>query len=350
MGRSLGAFAVAAALMAVAVVGWNAARGTRATVAHPVVATNVRTVRAGHGGGAGARAAAGLPPSRPRPGTTPAVFSGALARVPPAPAGWTITAQHLTSEGRTRAYLVARPTASSPAAPPLPILMVLHGRMLTPAGTERITGFLPLVGRAVVVYPAGYDESWDAGYCCGGARRAGIDDVAFLRSVIRRVVASQPGTSAHDVYLVGYSNGGRMAYRMACADPGAFAGVAAVEAVAVSSCARTIPAPLIEVVSRGDPLLTIDAGAPPKHIAGRSEETVAALMSQWRRLEGCPPGATAAVAGDVTTTRWTGCRRGSRVVLAVYGGGSHAWPRGGGPTPSAQQLISTFFQLGPPRS
>lgn len=38
-----------------------------------------------------------------------------------------------------------------------------------------------------------------------------------------------------------------MALDMACAGPGAFAGVAAVEAVAVSSYLRTVPVPLMEI-------------------------------------------------------------------------------------------------------
>jgi polyhydroxybutyrate depolymerase len=227
----------------------------------------------------------------------------------------------------------------------MPVLVVLPGRTLTPAAIERITGFLALVGGAVVVYPAGYDQSWNAGYCCGGAHRAGVNDVAFLRSVVRAVVATQPGTSPHDVYLVGYSNGGRMAYRMACADPGAFAGVAAVEAVAVSPCAGREAVPLIEVASTGDPLLAVNADAPPRHIAGHAEETVAALLAHWRRLEGCRGGAAHAVLGAVTTAEWRSCRGGGRIELARYRGGSHAWPQGSPGTPSAQALISAFFDL-----
>jgi polyhydroxybutyrate depolymerase len=273
--------------------------------------------------------------------------AGAVAAVPPAPAGWSITAHELTSGGRRRAFLVARPTVAPRG--PRPILMVLQGRMLTPASIERITGFLARVGPAVVVYPAGYDQSWNAGYCCGGAHRAAVNDVAFLKSVVRTVVATQPGTSAHDVYLVGYSNGGRMAYRMACADPRAFAGVAAVEAVAVAPCSGRRTVPLIEVASTGDPLVTIRAGAPPRHIAGHTEETVAALVAHWRALEGCRSDTADTVSGDLSTTEWASCRGGSRIELAVYAGGSHAWPRGGPGTPSAEDLIWAFFRsVSPP--
>ena len=168
--------------------------------------------------------------------------------------------------------------------------------------------------------------------------------MAFLEAVIRQVVATHPGTSARDVYLVGYSNGGRMAYRLACADPGAFAGVAAVEAVSVSSCRATRPVPLMEVASTGDPLLSVDPGAPPKRIAGRTELTVDALMaavaSSGPMLSGGDP--TPPTAGS-RPPRGRAAADDARIELAVYRGGSHAWPQADGLTPSARQMIWSFF-------
>ena len=226
----------------------------------------------------------------------------------------------------------------------LPLLVVLAGRDMTPAAIEQRTGFLGLVGPAVVAYPAGIGESWNAGYCCGAAQRAGVDDVAFIESVIRQILAGEPPAPSHPVYLVGYSNGGRMAYRLACADPGAFSGVAAVEAVAVSSCSQVQPVPLIEVASTGDPLLTIPASGRPKHIAGHVETTVSALVRDWRQLEGCTPASTTTSYPSLRTTQWSHCDGQGRVALAVYQGGSHHWPAGKPGTPSASQLIWDFFQ------
>ncbi|HWG72539.1 MAG TPA: hypothetical protein VG184_00640 [Acidimicrobiales bacterium] len=278
------------------------------------------------------------------------VFEGIQPLVPLAPPGWTITSERLRWDGLDRYYLVARPVASSqPVAPggrsgaTLPVLVVLHGRMMTPASAERVTGFLSEVGRAIVVYPAGYDESWNAGYCCGGASRAQMNDLGFIESVVHKVVNTEPGASPHGVYLVGYSNGGRMAYRLACSDPGAFAGVAAVEAVPVAPCDSTTPVPLIEVASTADPLLTVNAGAPPKYMAGRAEVTVQVLTEQWRHRDGCTAAASASTRGALVATVWSHCAAGSRIELALYRGGSHAWPRGSAATPSAQEVIWSFF-------
>jgi poly(3-hydroxybutyrate) depolymerase len=131
---------------------------------------------------------------------------------------------------------------------------------------------------------------------------------------------------------------------MACADPGGFAGIASVEAVAVSSCDAAASVPLIEVASTGDPLLTLGASQPPKVLAGHVEPTVDALMAHWRQLEGCGTGGSRATYGNLSVTTWDQCRLSGRVTLAVYQGGRHAWPAGEGATPSAQQLIWSFFR------
>ena len=266
--------------------------------------------------------------------------------VPPAPSGWTITDRRVASQGRWRYYLLARPADSRPAD--LPVVVVLPGRDMTPAGIEARTGFLGLIGPALIAFPAGVGESWNAGYCCGAAQRAGVDDVAFLERVIGQLRAALPPARTHHVYLVGYSNGGRMAYRLACADPGAFSGVAAVEAVAVSTCSRVRPVPLIEVASTGDPLLTIPAGSRPKHIAGHVEPTVTALIQHWRQLEGCTAVSTSTAYPTLRSTEWSPCAGQGRVALAIYQGGSHRWPAGGPGTPSATQLIWDFFQHAAP--
>jgi polyhydroxybutyrate depolymerase len=282
------------------------------------------------------------------------VADGLLPSPVDPPAGWAVTVHHLLSGGLDRYYLVARPSAPSTERAPtakvttaasssLPVLVVLHGRMMTPADMMATSHFLTQVGRAIVVYPSGYDQSWNAGYCCGGAHRANVNDVAFLRAVVDQVVAQQPGALASHVYLAGYSNGGRMAYRMACDDPGVFAGVAAVEAISVSSCASADPVPLLIVASQGDPLLTIGLRSPPKHIEGHTETTVQAEVAAWRVLEHCQPADTAATIGDVTTQTWSSCAGRGRVEAAVYGGGSHAWFKACRATPSAQALVWAFF-------
>ncbi len=274
------------------------------------------------------------------PGKAPAGDDWADA-LGPLPSGWTASEHSLVIGGQDRSYLMVRPAPVAGSS--LPVVVLLHGRGMTPEAMERVTHLVDTTGPAILVYPAGYGRSWNAGACCGAAHQAGIDDVAFLAAVVRQVAATQPD-AAHRVYLVGYSNGGRMAYRMACQDPGVFNGVAAVEAVPVAGCARTRPVPIMIVASQDDPLLAINPGDPRKEISGYLEPTVASALRAWRELDGCAASHRTWSQGQVTVSIWNDCQDGAQVALALYQRGSHAWPENRPGTPPAQSLVWEFMR------
>jgi polyhydroxybutyrate depolymerase len=257
------------------------------------------------------------------------------------PTGWTTTPATLGSGGIERHYLVIRPPKSTG---PLPTVVVLPGRSLDPTGIERMSELIPIVGHAIFVYPAGVDRSWNAGACCGLAHSLGINDVAFLDALIRHIVATEPGASARQVYLIGFSNGGRMAYRMACQSPRLVAGFAAVEAVPVSACRKLDPAPAVIIAQSRDPLLTVAASGRPKTVGRYVEPTVDATVAHWLALEGCGSNASVATMGSARVATYDGCRGAGRLEYVLYAGGRHDWPLGDARTPSAGQLIWAFLR------
>ncbi|HEX3841014.1 MAG TPA: hypothetical protein VHU85_09515 [Acidimicrobiales bacterium] len=353
-GFRLSRFAAAASFVSVAVLGVLASPGISQANVH--VLTGIRTAQiAAKGLGHGITSAAIGPLPTPTPTVPdPTDSSRAPDRVAqpdlpglgpsvgvPVPAGWTSTVEQVQSGVLLRDYVVTRPTITGPGT--LPVLLVLHGHGMTPAGVARITGFLSTVGKAVVVFPAGFGQSWNAGECCGVARTAGIDDVSFLTTVVHDVLASVPGTSAHDVYLAGFSNGGRMAYRMACASPGLFAGVAAVEAVPVPACEPSRPVSIAIVAYQNDPYLSIAAPQPIQEVRGIDEPRVGDIVAQWRQVDGCVGNPTVTTVGTAINTVWSACQDQARVQYTLYAGGGHRWPQGDGGTPSASSLIWNFL-------
>jgi polyhydroxybutyrate depolymerase len=263
--------------------------------------------------------------------------------------GWTATQHVLRVGSLQRAYLVARPVGRL-RGERLPVVVLLHGRNMTAAGIARTSGLLG-AERAVVVLPAGYRRSWNAGGCCGAAAGAHVDDVTFLTRVVGQVLADTPDADSHRVYLAGLSNGGRMAYRMACRRPTLFTAVAAVEAVPVQACpAVSAPVPLIVVSSTGDPLLRQTASAPRHVIDGVAQPSVDGTVAAWRALDHCGPSAPDDRIGTLVATRWGACGNGVTVELDRYLGGSHRWPPGGGLTPPAQERIWSFFRAAPARA
>jgi poly(3-hydroxybutyrate) depolymerase len=112
-------------------------------------------------------------------------------------------------------------------------------------------GFDELAARRgfAVVYPNGVEDSWNAGNCCEAAAKADVDDVAWLRSLIAHLAEEHP-IDRRRVYLVGFSNGGMLAFRYACEHGDELAGLGVVSgSLQVSYC--TPPAPVNVVTVHG---------------------------------------------------------------------------------------------------
>ncbi len=88
-----------------------------------------------------------------------------------------------------RFYLIDLPARAKGA----PMILALHGGGGDPSQFATASG-LGAAGTAkgyAVVFPAGSSRrggdrllTWNGGYCCGHAARAGVDDNAFLKAVI----------------------------------------------------------------------------------------------------------------------------------------------------------------------
>jgi polyhydroxybutyrate depolymerase len=240
--------------------------------------------------------------------------------------------------GRARSYLLSRPAVSTMR---LPVLLELHGCCISPGDEERRSGFMRVTGPAILVYPAGLGQSWNVDSCCGHAHTSGVDDVGFLREVVRQI-RSSPLAAHRPVYLVGYSNGGKMALRLACVAPRLFTAVAVYGAVSPSPCDTPAPISLLDAASTGDSDVTIGSGD-YHHNMSVSKPTVVTQVASYRAADGCASAGVIAVRGDLASTLWSHCQRGERVQLSVYSGGGHGWPEGSGETPSAEQVMWAFF-------
>lgn len=255
------------------------------------------------------------------------------ASPPPTPVtlqpGTAASVQTLVSGGLARSYLLVQP-AAKPAGK-LPAVVVLHGSAVTPELEERRTGFFPLAqeGKAVLAYPAGVGKTWNAGQgCCGEAVAKGLNDSAFVQAVAAALVA-RDGVDPHRIYLVGYSNGGKLAQRIACTDPGPFAAVATYGAVPLVPCGSGPPVPVMLAAATGD--TEVPYSGRPETFAGALEPPVSAAVATWRLRDRCRslPTSRVLAGGAVTVTTWAaggGPGGSDPVELVTYEGGSHYWP------------------------
>ncbi len=224
-----------------------------------------------------------------------------------------------------------------------PFVLVLHGAFGTASTIEGQSGFSELADREgfVVAYPNGigwfgHVQHWNAGHCCGWAEMDRVDDVGFLRYVMQDV-SSRFRIDPQRQYVVGYSNGGMLAYRFAAENSACIAGVGVVcgsigsskgpgSAACQTEAPRT-PLPLIAIHGRDDQTVPV-AGGPGLHSGRRHYVSVLDSARLWARYCRCdfPPEVGEDGPGGRCTMTWRDEGEDTWVVLHILEDWKHAWP------------------------
>jgi polyhydroxybutyrate depolymerase len=245
----------------------------------------------------------------------------------------------MTVAGLKRSYEVIAPVKAPPAL--APVIVFLSGIYATVAGEVSRDDLVPYAtsDQAELVYPVGYDESWNAITCCGEAATKNVNDVAFLQALVAKV---DPG-HARRVYLVGFSNGARLAYRVACDDPGLFDEYAMVKGEPTPGCDMRKPVTILQLASVNDPEVPYKPG---DHGSVESLP-MTTLVAELRRVEKCPANSTTLHSGQMTLTSWAGCGDSTRLGFAAWKAGVHSFPEPPVSVPAASQVIWAFFTKTP---
>jgi polyhydroxybutyrate depolymerase len=264
----------------------------------------------------------------------------AASRAPVAPPQPVMAVRTLSVGGTARTY-----RSFVPPGPPgrYPLVLVLHGRGQSWRTAVDQTGFLSLARRhqAVLVFPDGVGRSWNAGSgCCGLAAREKVADVAFIESVRQDALHRLPVDPSR-VYLVGYSNGGKLAYSLDCEHATSFAAVATYGSAPLAACpAGTPPTPFLIANGQRDTILPY-GGAAKAHPPTPSVRTAVGWL---RAQDGCTGSAQVSRTGQLVRQDWTHCRAGSSVVSLDYVDVGHTWPstpKAG--SPSVSNLMWQFL-------
>jgi polyhydroxybutyrate depolymerase len=279
-----------------------------------------------------------LPPWRPTTtGAAATHVAAPTAQPAPVPAPPVTTNHTVVVDGRVRQWEQLTPSTVGASTP---ILVVLHGQAVTVAQEVQRDGLVPLVaqGRAELVYPAGIGMSWNAGGCCGPAAVQSVDDTAFVRALVAQV---DPG-HGRPVHLVGYSNGGRLAYAVACSDPTLVDDYAVVDAMPYG-CAVRSPVTILQVDGTADPAIPYQPGD-----AGAELPPATTQVAALRVLDGCAATPSTVRTGTLVVATYAGCADGHRLRFASYVGGTHLWPAGDATTPNAAEVVWAFVSPGTP--
>jgi polyhydroxybutyrate depolymerase len=264
---------------------------------------------------------------------------GAAAHVADPPAALVLpvgsSAHSIEVGGVSRTYLVYRP-ASLPAKAPL--VVMLHGGFGSASQAEKSYGWDAEADREhfVVAYPDGLGRAWNTGGgCCGTPGKTNADDTGFITAMVSAIGRQVPVDAAR-VYATGISNGGIMAYTLAC-HTAIFAAIGPDSATELGSCPAPHPLSVIHIHGTADTRIPYQGGEGQgvAHIDGPS---VPSLNARWRGVDHCASPAVRTV-GAVTTST-ASCPAGQAVELITIAGAGHQWP-GAASRPVLQRLLGT---------
>lgn len=178
-------------------------------------------------------------------------------------------------------------------AAPAPLLVLLHGYGGTAVEHDAYLGVTELaaVRGLYVLLPDGTRGSdgltfWDASPACCNFADPPVDDSGYLSALIDEALAERP-IDPDRVYLFGHSNGGFMAYRLACdhADQiAALASLAGADQPEVTDCAPTAPVSVLQLHGTDDDAILYGGGEVPARYPGAVE-----TVTRWAARNECDP-------------------------------------------------------------
>ena len=233
------------------------------------------------------------------------------------------------SGGLSRTFIVH--LAPSYGNQPQALVINYHGYQNTALRTAQRTNMGVEADRAgfILVFPQGVDNppSWNAGVGAFGPT-GDADDVQFTRDLISYFEHNYC-VDAHRIYVTGYSLGGGMAYRIACAlsnQIAAFATVAGAFYRIPGGCNPSRPIPVLEIHGQADQFAPYDGNT---YMGMAAVQT---YLNFWLAHDNCNLSSKVIFQkADVTGLEWSHCANGTVIEHYRISDGGHVWP-GSNPT------------------
>ncbi|MGZ3441796.1 MAG: alpha/beta hydrolase family esterase [Polyangia bacterium] len=204
------------------------------------------------------------------------------------------------------------------AKKPAPLIVALQCYGCPPTFVPKLLGLEELARRhnALLAIPVALSDRngnpfWNATPACCDFDGRKPDDVAYIVRVIDDAVARY-GADPRQVYLVGSSNGGFLAHRIACERSEKIAAIVSVGGAAPETCKPSSPVAVLEVHGRNDDVVPVDGGKLGAGLPQRAPiPSARAALEVWARIDGCG-------AADANGRRR--CKRGAADLWLMPGG------------------------------
>ncbi len=233
------------------------------------------------------------------------------------------------NQGQNRTYYLHTPGADTPAHP-LPLVVALHGSGMQGQDMADTTALSKLADQEgfVVVYPDGLQKKWNV------SGKSPEDNVAFVHALIQQVQKVR-AIDPQRIYVVGLSNGGILAQKLACEAPDHIAAIATVAASLptqfAAHCQTQKPIAVLMVNGTADTVVPWAGGTAPNVRVGRdlSIPAIPTVADFWQHHNVCAsPARVEQVSDRVQVTAYSSCQAQSEVMLVALQGADHIWSGG----------------------
>lgn len=257
---------------------------------------------------------------------------------------------YIQHQGVERKYIVYGPLLKKPIK--LPVVIAFHGGG---GNAEKSIQFYDLHKKAekekfLLVYPEGYGRilnsgslgSWNAGRCCPPASKDNIDDVGFIREMIKKLNEDYK-IDTKRIYLTGMSNGALMVYKLACELSDQIAAIAAVGGHdALDKCNPSRAVPTLHIHGTEDHCSSYNGGGCGgcgkdymRAMLGLQKaktmlwdcESVQAYFDIWSKIAKCNTKTNKFLLKDkVECQKYSGCANDAHMLFCSIDGMGHVWP------------------------
>tara|TARA_Y100001954_G_scaffold16193_1_gene15217 strand:+ start:5888 stop:6796 length:909 start_codon:yes stop_codon:yes gene_type:complete len=223
----------------------------------------------------------------------------------------------------------------------LSLIISLHGYSSNPSQQRFVLplNYLSSKRKTIVAVPSGIKDKkgkrfWSGLNCCDGHADQVPNDVSFLRSIINKLKKEYP-INEDKIFVAGFSNGGFMAYRMACEASDLISGVVSFAGsgpMESQKCEPIRPLKVLHIHSTKDKTILFEGSGPAAggpFEGSRWHPSAYKTVSFWEEKNLCSGGSfqgssfRATLGRKINVKKTHGCQANGKVEFWTIDGASH---------------------------
>jgi len=225
------------------------------------------------------------------------------------------------------------------AGNPAPLIIGLHGYTAESPYAQSYFQLEKVADKKgiLTVYPSGSKDSngylfWNATPACCNFDSSTVDDEAYLLSIIDSV-SKDYAVDPVRIYIIGHSNGGFMAHRMACNQSERITAIVSLSGMTYSnpkSCKPTSPVSVLQIHGTNDAVISYTGG----YLFSSAYPSARKTIDLWGKINECGKKAYRVLprldldrklsGAETTVLRYKGCKTRATSELWTINKGKHS--------------------------